>query len=276
MAIRLLAFDLDGTTITEHQYLSNRNRDALIRAAEQGILLVPATGRMRGFIPEEIKSLPGVRYAVTSNGAAVCDLQSGETVYRNLISNDKAMEVQRLLDGYDTFIEYYRDGRAITRSGFQELAKTHFQFPKPKWHFLIKDYLLVDDFGRMIEETGICPEKINLPYLTEGLHREVWDNLESLGGLKLTSSIPDNIEINNGSANKGDGLQALCRILEVAPEEVMAVGDNGNDVAMLEYASCSVAVADGAPSALEAAKYKTGPHNEDGLAEAVERLLLSR
>ena len=85
MNIALLAFDLDGTTITQHQYLPQENRLALEDAAAQGILLVPASGRMKDFLPMEITALPGVRYAITANGAGVYDLATGEAVWQRLI-----------------------------------------------------------------------------------------------------------------------------------------------------------------------------------------------
>ena len=97
MNIALLAFDLDGTTIPQHQYLPQENRLALEDAAAQGILLVPASGRMKDFLPLEIISLPGVRYAITANGAAVYDLREDKPVYQRLIPNEKARQVQALL-----------------------------------------------------------------------------------------------------------------------------------------------------------------------------------
>lgn len=272
--IRLLAFDLDGTTITEHKYLSPGNREALVRAGERGVILVPATGRMRDFLPEEIASLPGVRYAVTSNGAAVYDLRTGEAVFQRLIPNEKARQVQRLLDGCDLYVEYYREGRAITKAGWPELAFSHFGIPESKRHFVEgKQYILVEDLGELLEGTGLCPEKINLPYLPPDLRREVWEKLRALGGLRLTSSLPENIEINDDGAHKGAAVLALARRLGVSREEIMAVGDNGNDVTMLEAAGCSVAVADGAPEALCAARFQTAAHDRDGLARAVERFI---
>ena len=275
MDIKLLAFDLDGTTITEHKYLSLENREALIRAGEAGVCLVPATGRMLTFLPEEIAALPGVRYAVTANGAAVYDLREGRDVYQRLIPNEKALEVQEVLEGLDIYIEYYREGRAITKTGYPELAKTHFAFPESKWHFIEgKDYILAEDFAGMLRETGLCPEKINLPYLDSDLRARLWDELSALGGLKLTSSIPDNIEINAADADKGAAVLALADMLGLGRENVMAIGDNGNDVTMLKAAGCSVAVADGAPEALAAARYKTAAHDQNGVAQAVRRFIL--
>lgn len=272
--IRLLAFDLDGTTLTEHKYISRENLEALRLAGERGVELVPASGRMRTFLPEEILSLPGVRYAVTANGAGVYDLRTGEAVFRALVSNEKAKQVQRLLDGYDIYIEYYENGKAITRRGYPEAAVARFGMPESKLHFFTKDYELTYDFSAMLEEKKLCPEKINLPYLQDGLREEVWKKLEALGGLKLTSSIPDNIEINAAEADKGNGLRALCDFLSVAPEEVMSAGDNGNDVSMLAFAGCSVAMGDASAEALEAAKHVTGKHTESGLAMAIHRWIL--
>lgn len=273
--IRLLAFDLDGTTITEHKYLSPENREALVRAGEKGVILVPATGRMKSFLPAEIVRLPGVRYVITSNGAAAYDLKEDRPVYQRLIPNEKARQVQKILDEYDIYVEYYRDGGAITKTGYPELAKTHFELPKSKWHFVEgKQYSLIEDFGQMLEETGLCPEKINLPYLKGGLRDELWERLEKLGGLRLTSSIPDNIEINDGGAHKGAAVLALAQRLGIGRDEIMAAGDNGNDITMLEAAGCSVAVKDGSPEALAAAGYITAPHDENGLARAIEKFIL--
>ena len=137
--------------------------------------------------------------------------------------------------------------------------------------------IYTEDFEVLLRETGLCPEKINLPYLpTPELREELWNKLLALGGLRLTSSIPDNLEINASGAHKGAGLKALCRHLKISTSQVMAIGDNGNDVTMLQCAGVSVAVADALPEALAAAKYRTSAHDEDGLAEAVERFLIQQ
>ena len=275
MAVSLIAFDLDGTTLTEHKYLSQGNRRALEEAARRGIILVPASGRMKDFLPEEITSLPGVRYVITANGAGVYDLKENKNIWQCLIPNEKAREVQDLLAQYDLFVEYYDRGRSITRKGDPERATDHYGFPKEKLHFLSKDYVLAEDMAAMLVETKLQPEKINLPYLsTPQLRQKVWQRIEALGGLHLTSSIPDNIEVNVQGADKGHALEALAQRLGVPQQEVMALGDNGNDVTMLQYAGVSVAMGDGSPEAKAAAKYVTVPHTEDGLARALERFAL--
>ncbi|WP_322169502.1 HAD family hydrolase [Acutalibacter caecimuris] len=274
MAIKLLAFDLDGTTLVQHSRLPAANRKALLAAAARGVALVPATGRMLGFLPEEVRALP-VRYAITSNGGGVYDLSTGQAVVENLISNEKAQAVQAILDEYDIYIEYYAHGGAITRRGMPELASTHYGLPESKWGFIEgKTYTLTDSLPAMLRETGLCPEKINLPFMQPEQRLEIWARIEALGGLRLTSSIPDNIEINSMEGHKGGALLGLAQKLGLRQEELMALGDNGNDVTMLETAGCSVAVGDAAPEALAAARYVTAPHDQDGLALAIERFVL--
>ncbi len=274
MDIKLIAFDLDGTAITQHRYLSPGNRAALAAAGERGVHLVPASGRMRDFLPEEVLRLPGVRYAVTANGAGVYDLGTGQAVYRKTIPPEKARQVQAVLDGYDVYIEYYEDGSAITQAGYPEKARTYFGLPPSKWHFVDgKRYRFTPSLRQLVEE-GISPEKINLPFLTAQARGDIWKRLEALGGLQLTSSIPDNLEINAQGADKGSAVLALAGQLGIRVENVMALGDNGNDVAMLRAAGLSVAVADGSPEALAAAGYRTAPHDQDGVAAAIRRFVL--
>lgn len=271
--IRLLAFDLDGTTIRENRYLSEENRRALLFARDLGAELVPATGRMLSFIPPDITALPGIRYVITSNGAAVYSLPGGEPVYERLIPTEKSAEVQKLLDEYDIYVEYYERGHAITKAGNPSRAHGEWNFPKEKFRFVDgKAYRFVESYDILFEE-GLRTEKINIPYLPADLRREIWDRLSALGGLKLTSSMPDNIEINDSGANKGEALKFIASLLGVELSEVLAVGDNINDVDMLKAAGLSAAVSDGDAEAKAAAMFITSPHDRDGLAEIIYRLM---
>ncbi|WP_455014263.1 HAD family hydrolase, partial [Hominenteromicrobium sp.] len=91
--IRLVAFDLDGTTLHGHAALSDRNRQAMEQAAAAGILMVPATGRVKNFIPPCLTALPFIRYAITSNGGAVWDLHENKLVCGDRIPTETALRV---------------------------------------------------------------------------------------------------------------------------------------------------------------------------------------
>ena len=80
--VGIIALDLDGTLLNTKKELTPGNLDALQRASEVGTLIVPTTGRFYGGMPEVIRGLPFVHYAITINGAQVADLRTGEVIYR--------------------------------------------------------------------------------------------------------------------------------------------------------------------------------------------------
>ena len=143
--IRLVAFDLDGTTVQSGSVLSARNREAIRAAAEKGVLMVPATGRVKEFLPTALTEMPEIRYAMTSNGAAVWDLHTGELLCGDLISVEAALNAQKVFEKYNLYIEYYVNGKAVALTGSPERARENGDFPKEKHHFLTKNYTYVDD-----------------------------------------------------------------------------------------------------------------------------------
>ncbi len=80
--IKIIALDLDGTLLNSNKELTSASSAALYRAAESGILIVPTTGRFYGGMPEEIRQLPFIKYAVTVNGAQVADVAADEVIYK--------------------------------------------------------------------------------------------------------------------------------------------------------------------------------------------------
>ena len=105
--IKLIAFDLDGTTLHGFAELSERNRRAMEKANDAGILVVPATGRVRNFIPPCLTELPFIRYAITSNGGAVWDILENKVLCTDLIPTETALEVQKIFDERDILVYIY-------------------------------------------------------------------------------------------------------------------------------------------------------------------------
>ena len=73
-SVRLVALDLDGTLLSRNNEVTPATREAIARAVAHGVAVVPATGRPLASLPPVVAKLPGIRYAITSNGAAVWDL----------------------------------------------------------------------------------------------------------------------------------------------------------------------------------------------------------
>ena len=273
---KLFAFDLDGTMLGKDGSLSPKGEKALTAAAAQGVELVPTTGRILGFLPESLTRLPFIRYVVTSNGAAVYDLSSEKRLYSCLLSWQLAVEVLDILREYPIFVEIYAQGRPVLRRGDLVRAWEEYDFPERKRMYLKKDYLQVQSLRQYIKETQISPEKISLPYLPEKLRGEIKERLSQNKNVKLVSSIFDNLEINAAGCHKGAALAALGEILNISRENTAAIGDNGNDREMLEYAGLSIAMGNATEEIKKIAKATTASCEEDGAALAIENYILRR
>ena len=81
MAIKLIALDLDGTTLNDDRVISRANREALEAAIEKGVNVVIATGRAYSALPEDVFEIKGIQYVLTSNGAVITDLRRKEVIY---------------------------------------------------------------------------------------------------------------------------------------------------------------------------------------------------
>ena len=204
--IRLVAFDLDGTTLQGHAELSARNWQAIEKASEAGVWMVPATGRVKNFIPPCLTELPSIRYAITSSGGAVWDLHEDKLVCANWIPAETALAVQQIFDDYELYVEYYVNGRGVTRRDNPDKAKTVFGFPEDKFYFITKDYTFVDSLSDYLTETGAQPEKINMMFIPENVREEILARLQQLDGIELAYSKVDNIGTNSACGARRSGL----------------------------------------------------------------------
>ena len=200
--IKLIAFDLDGTTLHGFAELSERNRRAMEKANDAGILVVPATGRVRNFIPPCLTELPFIRYAITSNGGAVWDILENKVLCTDLIPTETALEVQKILTITSFMWNTTCTGAALQSAANRIKPAPFFGFPEEKYYFLTKDYTFADNLSAYLKETHAEPEKINMMFIPESVRPKFWARLQKLGGIELTFSNVDNIEINKKGCDR--------------------------------------------------------------------------
>lgn len=274
MVIKLIALDLDGTVLRTDKTISERNLKAIRSAVSRGIIVLPATGRMVKMVPDLFSPREGIRYAITSNGASVLDLRDGTILYSNLMTMEQSNRILRMLSSYGLLIEAYCDGASYANREALD-ALSDFNLPRPYYDLVMASQIFVEDLPGFIERRNRPLEKINLPYVPEEFREELEDRLECMEEYRITSSCLSNIEINAAAASKGTGLGHLCKRLSISPSQVMAVGDGSNDISLLEYAGCSVAMGNASEPAKRAAKFVTRGNDDDGVAYAVEKFALS-
>lgn len=272
-SVRLIALDLDGTLLDSAKRLSDRNRAALTAAAARGIHVVPTTGRFFGAMPQPVRDLPFVRYAITVNGAQVYDRQEDAALARVEIPLATTLAVMTLLDGYDCIYDCYQDNWGWMTEALQRRAADY----APDEHYLamIRDLRHpVPELKAHLAAKGTDVQKIMLfvrdtallSVLREALHARFPE-------LALTSSTSNNIEINHAHAHKGEALRLLCEHLGFGLENAMAFGDGLNDLTMVRDAGVGVAMANALSEVRAAARLVTLSNDEDGVAATIERLL---
>ena len=270
--VKLIALDLDGTLLNSQKELTSRSKAALYCAASAGVLIVPTTGRFYGGMPEEIRLLPFVKYAVTVNGAKAADVKTGETIYKCELPYGQAAEIMAFLDEYPVIYDCYQDDDAWMSAGLK--ARIDDVVSDPHYRKMLHELRKpVDDLRQTVSVRKCGVQKVQFftkePQVRKLLMEELPKRFENLC---ITSSVPDNVEINHKDANKGKALLALAEHLGIKREETLAFGDGLNDLSMLETAGVGVAMENACFEAKQIADRITLSCDKDGVAEIIEEL----
>ncbi|MDO5414345.1 MAG: HAD family hydrolase [Bacillota bacterium] len=273
MAIKLIALDLDGTTINNDRVISERNRCALQKAADKGVNIVIATGRPYCALPEDVFEIDAIRYVLTSNGARITDLKENKAFYENCLSPLATEKAVELLKEHDYIIECFVDGIAyIDGPYFHEIEKTGMSFRDVE--YILNTRKPVEDiYGFMLENKGHI-ENINVNFENIDEKPAMKEELLMIPETTITSSFPHNLEIGGATTSKAEALIQMGKLLGVEPEEMMAMGDSPNDMAMLSVCGLPIAVGNALDEVKAIAKYIAPTNHEDGVADAVERFVL--
>ncbi|MCI8466051.1 MAG: HAD family phosphatase [Lachnospiraceae bacterium] len=275
MDIKMIAMDLDGTLLTTDKKLESRTRQALFQAAERGILIVPATGRSLTGLAPEVRALPFIRYVITGNGAAVWDLERQELVVRRAFSTEKALELWDFISGYHTMQDACVDGRARMEPEYYDRVEEFMQ-DEPRCLLIRSTRTPTKGLRELVADEKTVVEKFNLFFREdrEEQRQQAREDLRRLGGLSVTSSLGNNLEINHIDATKGKGILALASYLGVSMGQVMAFGDGENDISMLQAAGMGVAMGNAPEEVKAAANLVTLDNDEEGVAYSIEKYVL--
>ena len=268
--VRLIAFDLDGTLFNDKKEVTPETFGTLKKAAEMGIEIVPSTGRFWNAIPANIKALDFVRYALTLNGAAIFDVKAGKTIAEFTIPVERAATLCRVFDDLGVVYDFVADGKGyMRRDNYERLADVMIG----EWQVkIVRDMRSpVDDvYDTLSVVDGV--QKMQIYTLDKALRENLLKSLPYVfPHLLFTSSISNNIEINDTTANKGDGLRFLAGHLGLPMSETLAFGDGLNDITMIEAAGIGVAMENAVDEVKDAADYVTVDNNHDGVAEGIKR-----
>lgn len=271
--IRIIALDLDGTLLNSNKELTPGNLAALQKAADAGIEIVPTTGRFYGGMPEVIRKLPFVHYAITINGAAVYDVRKQQDIAKAEIPMQKAVEIMEYLDTLPVIYDCYMDNWGWMTRAMWEKAEEF----APNAHYLkmIKELRTpVPELKAHLKETGHDVQKIQFFAQDMKLHGELLQLLPSrFPETAVSTSVGNNIEINDLHANKGEAIGKLAAYLGCDISETMSFGDGLNDLSMIKAAGLGVAMANACTEVLAVADEMTLDCDHDGVAAGIEQYI---
>lgn len=269
MAIKLIAIDMDGTLLNPQHQISPRVKQAIQAARDKGVAIVLATGRPFVGVQRylmELDLLEEGQYCITNNGALVQKTTNGESVAEVALTFDDYLYFEKLARELGVHFQ------ALTKSLLFTANKdiSEYTIHEASLTGIPLRYRTVDEMDRSLtfpKVMMIDPPEV-LDAAIARLPQEARDNYTIL------KSSPYYLEILNKKVNKGAGVKALADTLGLTADEVMTLGDQENDIAMIEFAGTGVAMGNAIDSVKAIAQYVTKTNMEDGVAHAIEKFVL--
>lgn len=275
MKYKMIAIDMDETLLTTDKQVSQRSKEALRKAADAGIKLVVCTGRI--FTSAWVYAdLIGTKAPIiASNGAYIREKDKDEVIYMKTLPKEDIYKAVKLIKEYGFYPFLFSSDtvfgeKQIFSAKFYE--KQNESLPEDKKVKIV----ITNDLEKVIEE--------NYEIILKTVVVSQMDELERLNKLRkkmegdidvsIAASMVNNFEIMPRGISKGNGVKILGDIYGISPEETICIGDNENDISMIEYAGCGVAMGNAVDVLKSAANYITDTNDNDGVAKAIEKLAL--
>jgi 5-amino-6-(5-phospho-D-ribitylamino)uracil phosphatase len=277
MPISVIAVDLDGTLLNSNSEISPANSQALAAAYERGIRIAITTGRRYHSARPLLNSLPCPVTLVTSNGAVVRTL-AGDLLHHNFLPRKIAIQVLEAAIDYRPYAVAIFD----TASRGQVMMQQNASPDGPlRWYLkTAREYLLqVMDLPAALTDNPIQIMFGGAPAFLEPLeHVLQGSDAGRLVHLTWTKYLEQDIsllDVMNLGCSKASGLKWLLQQLGCDASEVMAIGDNYNDLEMLRMAGLPVVMGNSTPGLASDGWHITHSNEEDGVAAAINTLILN-
>ncbi|MBQ8814233.1 MAG: Cof-type HAD-IIB family hydrolase [Lachnospiraceae bacterium] len=273
MIYKLLALDMDGTVLAPDTTMTAVTREAITQALDAGVTVVFCSGRCKDEIREFVEIFPKMRYVVCENGVCVWDIETDSYVDFRGLERSVSDRILATAEGYDVLIQLGIDGKYYLQDGYLERLD---EFGLGKYYGLLSETGgIASDLMQFYHDYDGLVSKINFYCNKKSDRAEIFAKLEKEDlPIYLLSGLADNIEMNSTSAGKDVGLQALCEHLGITAEQVIAIGDNLNDISMLKFAGFSIAMGNARPEVKAICKAETLDNGRDGVAAAIHKYIL--
>lgn len=272
--IRLISVDLDGTLLDPNGRVTFGNLKAIRAAQEAGVVFSVATGRFFENASIGIKDMGLHCPVISTNGGKIAASPFGEVIATHKMAVESAITVMQRLDELEVGYYVFSDGLVGVR------------LPHDRHHSQIEfgdDRMLNEANTRYLSGQDACLEAIHRGIYKFYVHtfgdraklQHIRQALQGIPDIVLTHSSETNIEIMPPGVDKASGIRELAAYLKIPVSQVMAIGDQDNDLPMLKAAGLGVAMGNASEDVKRQADAITGTNAEDGVAQAIMRYALS-
>ncbi|MDA3964280.1 Cof-type HAD-IIB family hydrolase [Enterococcus thailandicus] len=285
--IKLIASDMDGTLLDSHMSVTPENAEAIRFATQAGIEFMVATGRNYQEARAALDEV-GIDCAmITLNGAQVFD-KEGNSLFTVAIPHQEAALVLDILDQNKIYYEVstnkglYSESQTKRIESFASMVATHLPHLTYKMAIAMASANLellhinyIDSIRDLLQQDEEIEVLKIICFHNEGpsVLGPVGKQIDELGNLTVTSSGQNNIEVNHKNAQKGIAVAHVANDRGISLDDVMTIGDNFNDVSMLQVAGVSFAMGNAEIDVKEYAKYTTATNLESGVGKAILRAI---
>ena len=267
--IYLVAVDMDGTLLHNDKSISDYTINVLRKIVEKGILLVPASGRpLNGMKAAVLNNVKGIKYAICSNGAMLMDVQKEKSISETGIPTEKALEALTYLEQFPVAVYVHTDRGTFRAEGWEKTGLSE------KYPYIRFSEGNVKNLREFLRTSRVTVMKMGAFALTDELAQKLLEKGSPIPGIAFLRAGDGIIELNSTNASKGNALYILCEKLGIQLENVLAIGDNENDISMLQAAGISAAMRNAEDDVKQAAKFVAGNNEEDGAAHFLEEWVL--
>ncbi len=287
---KLIAIDLDGTLLNSYGQISEKNKLALNNAKEKGIQIVLASGRTTDSVKSIANEIGVQNYIICGNGSLIYDLQKEEIIYDKFIEKKKALQIIDICEKNSIYYNIYTENMVIAKTlnnnvlfYYQENAnkpdnkKTKINIVQDIYEY-VKNLENQNILKITISDNDVIIFNSIIRKLREVKDIDVLD-VEHMSRKIIKTGTEESkleyyyTEITKKNVDKWYAIEFLMENLNINSNEVLTIGDNVNDKLMIENAGCGVAMGNSAPYVKEVSNLVVANNNEDGVAEAIEKII---
>lgn len=264
---KVIALDMDGTLLNSKKEVSEKTKEALKKAQNKGVKVVLASGRPIDGLKKYLNELDLMKeneYVLSYNGCLVQETKSGEIIHEVGLTGKDLHYIYNLSLELNVNIHAFSSKMGLITPKISKY--TQVEADLNGIDITIIDFMKIHEDEHIVKIMLIDEEDI-LDEAISKLPKEAYEKYN------IVKSTPYFLEIINKEGNKGEGLKALVDHLKINKDEVIAVGDAGNDKDMIEYAGLGVAMANATEEIKNISQYITSSNNDDGIAKLINKFI---